>query len=289
MFIYQSRFLTRGEVWFDDEPNGARVDWILHRQKSHPIARATDKHTVLLDLTKSPVQLWSEMNAKTVKHIEEAERTDHTRWEPCDSTDPGVLDAVERMWNESAGSRKSAPLERDWLERLNEAGALSISATKDEAGNVLTYHLCYVGKDRAQGLIGVSPRNAIPNKASRMKINRAHTLGYWKIILFMKERGLRQFDFGGWYAGKTDIALLGINAFKEGFGGQVVREYDCCQVRTVRGWVVLRVAALLDHAKRLAARFRSRRVRPMGNGRDLRTVNSNSRGTGAALGVAHDH
>jgi hypothetical protein len=31
MLVYKSRFLTRGEVWYDEEPDGVRVDWIYHR------------------------------------------------------------------------------------------------------------------------------------------------------------------------------------------------------------------------------------------------------------------
>jgi hypothetical protein len=37
MHIYQSRFLVRGEVWYDDEPDSRFVDWILYRQRSQPV------------------------------------------------------------------------------------------------------------------------------------------------------------------------------------------------------------------------------------------------------------
>ena len=44
MLIYRSRFLTRGEVWFDDEPDGASVDWIHYRQRSSPAAKGRWKY-----------------------------------------------------------------------------------------------------------------------------------------------------------------------------------------------------------------------------------------------------
>jgi lipid II:glycine glycyltransferase (peptidoglycan interpeptide bridge formation enzyme) len=64
-------------------------------------------------------------------------------------------------------------------------------------------------------------------------------------MLRLKQQGVRYFDFGGWYPGKEDIQLLGANAFKKGFGGQVVREYECEQVLTLKGKVVLTGARLL--------------------------------------------
>ncbi|HWX21815.1 MAG TPA: hypothetical protein VN578_18085 [Candidatus Binatia bacterium] len=249
MFIYRSRFLTRGEVWFDEAAEDAPVDWIYYRQRSGPIARARPKYTVLIDLTKSPAQLLSEMDDKTVRKIQEAEQRDQIRWERCQANDPRILDGVERRWNEAAVAQKSAPLDRGWLERLIEAAALEVSATQDAAGNVLTQHLSFVGKRRAQDLIVVSPHSAVPNAAARNRTHRANCLGHWKAMLTLKERGLRYFDFGGWYSGTTDIRLLGMNAFKEGFGGQVVREYECEQIRTVKGWIVLTTARILTQAR----------------------------------------
>ncbi|MDE3066483.1 MAG: hypothetical protein KGJ60_02930 [Verrucomicrobiota bacterium] len=253
MFIYQSRFLIRGEVWFDDEQDDAPVDWIYYRQRPSPVARARSKcfYTLLIDLAKSPEQLRSETEEKTVQKIEAAEKNDRTRWERCEPEDPKIMDEVERMWNESAAARNSAPLDRPWVNKLIEAGALELSATKDAAGRVLTYHLSYVGKNRAQDLIVVSPSSALPNTALRSRINRANCLGHWQTMLALKGRGLRHYDFGGWYPGNTNVRLLGMNAFKKGFGGQVVREFDCQEIRTVKGWIVLTAARMFQRVRLL--------------------------------------
>jgi len=158
---------------------------------------------------------------------------------------------VEKMWNEFADARKSARLERSWLEQIIEAGALELSMVKDAGGQVLTYHLNYLGKRRGQDLIVVSRYSAIPNAALRNRINRANCFGHWKTLLAFKERGLRYYDFGGWYPGTTDIQSLGMNAFKKSFGGQVVREYEGEQILTPKGWVVLTTAKILNQARGL--------------------------------------
>ena len=68
-------------------------------------------------------------------------------------------------------------------------------------------------------------------------------------MLRYKEQGLKYFDFGGWYPGTTDQARLKINDFKRGFGGQVVREYECERILSLKGWLVLHAAELLKQAK----------------------------------------
>jgi len=251
MLIYKSRFLTRGEVWFDDERDGTPVDWIYYRQRSLPVAQSSWKYfdTLLIDLAKSPAELRSEMDERTLQKIEEAEAKDQVRWECCEARESKRMDDIENLWNQFAAATKSPRLDRDWLDKTIEAGALVLSAVKDAEGNVLTYHLSYAGKRRAQDLIVVSRYNSVPNSALRKRINRANCFGHWKNMLTFKERGLRYFDFGGWYTGTTDMRLLGMNAFKKGFGGQVVREYHCEQILTLKGWLVLNAARVLKHAK----------------------------------------
>ena len=68
-------------------------------------------------------------------------------------------------------------------------------------------------------------------------------------MLRLKEQGVQYFDFGGWYPGTEDIQLLGANAFKRGFGGEIVREYECEQILTLKGWIVLTGARILDRIR----------------------------------------
>ena len=68
-------------------------------------------------------------------------------------------------------------------------------------------------------------------------------------MLRFKDQGVRYFDFGGWYPGTEDIQLLGANAFKKSLGGQVVREFECEQIITLKGWAMLTAARLIARAK----------------------------------------
>ncbi len=250
MFIYKSRFLTRAEVWFDEEPDGARVDWIHYRQRSSPLPNCRWKpfYTVLNDLRKPPAELFGEIDPKTARRITEAEEQDRLRCERCDLKEPALLDEVEEMWNQFATAHKTPPLERYWLDKVRDAGALDLVAAKDPQGDVLAYHLVFLTPKRARQIIAISPYKT-PSVAWRNAVSRANCLIHWHNFLTFREWGIAYFDFGGWYPGTSDIRLLGLNKFKRSFGGRVVREYECEQPITVKGRVLLTVAQLWARLK----------------------------------------
>jgi hypothetical protein len=101
---------------------------------------------------------------------------------------------------------------------------------------------------RARQLIAISPYRPIPDVAWRNAVNRAHCFLHWKNFLRFKAQGIPVFDFGGWYTGTTNIQFLGMNQFKKGFGGQVVREFECEEIRTLKGWLALTGARILKRA-----------------------------------------
>jgi hypothetical protein len=250
MFVYRSRFLTRGEVWFDEEPDGRRVDWIYHRERSSPLPNCPwkDFYTRLIDLRKSPAQLFAEMEKNTARKITDAEEKDRLFWERCDAKDAKTMDEVERMWNEFAFAQKTALFERAWLDQISRAGNLDLSLARDPNGTVLAYHLVFLTPERARQLIAISPYRPVPDLAWRGAVSRANCFIHWKNFLTYKDRGISWFDFGGWYTGTTNMQYLGMNQFKKGFGGQVVHEFECEEIRTAKGWIALTVARILKRA-----------------------------------------
>jgi hypothetical protein len=139
-------------------------------------------------------------------------------------------------------------LNRERLESLTAAGLLDISVAKDAQGKILVYHVNYRDSSRATQLELPSLYRALPDSAARNFSGRANRYLTWSDILRFKKQGLKFFDFGGWHLG-SDPNMLRINDFKKGFGGQVVREYQCEQILTLKGRVVLAAAKLLSQAK----------------------------------------
>jgi hypothetical protein len=253
MFVYQSRFLRRGEVWFDNEPNGQPVDWILYRNRSTPVPRARSRpfYNRLIDLSKSPEKLLAEMEPKTVAKIKTAgEGGDGFQCEWSKVTDLRQLDEIEGMWNQSIeAKRRWGALNRDWLGEMTKAGTFELAAAREPSGALVVFGGLLRDKYRVQQLMSVSPPRAGLVPAIRAKTNRASCFLLWNTLLRLKEQGVRHFDFGGWYPGTDDIQLLGANAFKKSLGGEVVNEFECEQIVSLKGWVVLTAARLITRAK----------------------------------------
>jgi hypothetical protein len=257
MITYRSRFLTRSEVWFDDKPGDIRsVDWILYSQRPGPVPGAKCRYfyTYLIDLTQSREQLLTRLNEDTAYKIRRARNRDKIVCECCDPSDPAVIDRFEAMYNPFAALKGLPSLDRARMDSMAFAGALDLSVAKDSQGNVLVYHANYRNQHRATELYLPSLYRKLSDSAARNSIGRANRYLIWSDMLRYKEQGLKYFDLGGWYPGTTDQALLKINEFKRGFGGQIVREYRCEQILTLKCWLVLHVARLLKQTKLFPSR-----------------------------------
>jgi hypothetical protein len=251
MITYKSRFLTRAEVWFDNEPTAtARPDWILYNLRSTPVPGAQSRiyNNLLVDLSQSQDQLRSQLNEDTAYKIRRARDRDKIICECCDARNPAVMNDFEKMYNAFAAIKRLVPLNRARLERLADVGVLDISAARDPQGNVLVYHANYRDRRRATQLETPSLYRSLPQSAARNFSGRANRYLTWSNILRYKDEGLKYFDFGGWHLG-SDAEMLSINDFKRGFGGKVMREYQCEQILTLKGWVVLYAAQLLTQIK----------------------------------------
>ena len=260
MYIYNSRYLTRAEVWYDGQPGGSRsVDWIFYQQRSSPFQGASWKcfHTYVIDLTQSVEQLLKRLNEDTAYKIRRGRDRDKIVCAECDARDPAVLNQFEEMYNQFAAVKGLSPLDQARLNAMASAGALDLSVAKDPQGNTLVYHANHRDHERATELYLPSLYRQASDSATRNLIGRANRYLTWSDILRYKEQGLKSFDFGGWYVGTTDQALLGINEFKRGFGGQVVCEYQGEQILSLKGWLVLHVAKLLKRIKLFPSRSNS--------------------------------
>lgn len=252
MITYPSRFLTRAEVWYDQQPDPAcPADWILYQQCARPVpgTRVNEFHTYVIDLKQSREQLQAGLNKDTAYKIRRAREGDKIVCEVCNPRDPAVMDRFEQMYNAFAEMKGRDPLNRARMQSLAAAGVLDLSVARDPRGLALIYHANYRDRCRATSLELPSLYRKHADNATRNLSSRANRLLTWTNILRYRADGLELFDFGGWYPGTEDQERLGINRFKEGFGGQVVREYQCEQILTFKGWLVLRAARLLDRVR----------------------------------------
>ena len=250
MLVYQSRFLVRGEVWYDHEPDSHAVDWILYRQRSQPVPRTRWRyfHTLVIDLGQTAEALLEQMNKSTASKVKRARDRDQIVCERIDPDSAGINRFVA-VYDQFAATKGLTPLDRSELEGLAAKHLLELSVARNPAGEPLVYHAYYRDSNCSCFLYSASLHRMFSESAIRNAIGRANVFLFWNALVRHKAEGLKGFDFGGWYPGNTDQQLLGVNRFKAGFGGKLVRRHYCEQVVSLKGWVLLTTARILNRVR----------------------------------------
>ena len=124
-------------------------------------------------------------------------------------------------------------------------------------GERQAYHVFYREDDRVRSLHAASFYAHAATKEAKRKIGRANRLLIWESMMHYQAAGLKIFDLGGWYNGSTDTALLGVNKFKEGFGGKVICEYMGQQLKTLKAWSAVTTAQIMTKLKQQKDRLES--------------------------------
>ena len=247
MIISQGQWLRWGYVWFDDEPEDAKVDAVSYMQRAHPLrgARCSSFYTILNDLSQSPEELLARVPKNTQYKIRRAADRDRVTYAFWNLNSLDVLERFCEFFDRFAFLNGLAEADISDLKALAEAGVLDISRVGGEDGRDLVWHVHYRSKTRVRLLHSASLFREVRDSTFRNLIGRANRFHHWQDMLRFKREGILVYDFGGWYEGDTDQEKLRINRFKEEFGGAVVRNYNCVRLITTKAHLVFAVGKLL--------------------------------------------
>ncbi len=242
MLIVTKKFIfSVGEVWFDeDPPELGNVDVLHYRQWIHPIkgGQSDEFHTRLIDLTKSQDELWESISSNDRYKIRRAEQKDQAIYEYFEHIDSDIINEVSDFYDSFASQKGLSNINRNQLQNRVNAGAIDISRIKLQNGESLIWHVYYRSNHRVRLLHSASLKNNTDTSYQSI-LGRANRYHHWQDIVRFKNLGISVYDFGGWYTGNTDQEKLGINQFKEKFGGEIVKNFNCINGITLKGKLYL--------------------------------------------------
>lgn len=208
------------EFWFCDEPfdvkNCDNVSFRACKKKlDAPGFKRKEFTTLVIDLSQDLENIWKNMDSSSCRYvIKKAEkggikiklnqrREDFYRLNKQFKTSKGL------------GARNT-----DSLGFIERYGTLFTAEFQKE---MIAGCLFLEDKNNIRWLLGASKRlNNIKSKLS----GDANRLLLWEAIKYAKEKGIKEFDFGGYYTGeKKDEQKEKINFFKKGFGGKLITHY----------------------------------------------------------------
>jgi hypothetical protein len=236
-------------VLFDEEPGPEKVDRLYFFHRSAPLENATcrEECTLRLDLREDPQALLKKIEKTTAYEIRRAKDKDNV---VCEYPEPGNADLLAEFYAFFTQFALAGDVEipsRWFLNCLAAEGKLVFTVAKDAKGEVLGYHAYCRSEERVRLMHACTLHRTVQDSAVRAAIGRANRLLFWTDILHFKQHGVHALDFGGWYPGQSDTRRLGINKFKEGFGGRRASTYMCDRGCTLKGktalWIRDRLAA----------------------------------------------
>lgn len=236
MIIYKKNALRIGELWFDDEANGEPLDIVRYFQRTAPTADGTWTRfwTILIDLVLDPGVLLGKMKKDARYEIRRAENKDKLTYQVQTEVSDGCLAGFQSFYDAWAAQRLSR-VSRLRLLAFAKSGDLTLSRVTDENGDPLVWHAYLRVKDRARLLHSASTLRGLEDTARRSMLGRANRFHHWHDVLTFRAEGLRYYDFGGWYGGRSDRKGLSLNQFKEEFGGEIVLNYNSLKGLTYPG------------------------------------------------------
>ncbi len=249
LYIDRTKFgLRLRDLFFSDGQGlpSQGIDLIHAVQSPTPRDGATDFYTSLIDLGRDEAQLLDSISKGFRYEIRRAADKDGLLVQFVEALDAGMLARFAAHYDAFAAGKGLAPTNRAKLAALAARRALTLAIVGEPSGDGvapwLAAHLYLVDGRRARLYHSASVAGEGPE---RQRIGRANKLLHWRALQHFKAAGLSTYDMGGISMGE---ALKAIDDFKQAFGGELTREYNCLLPVSWKGRLALR---LLRLARRL--------------------------------------
>jgi hypothetical protein len=250
MITYSRYGIRVGDIYYgaaeQSPPRG--VDVIRHMQSPAEIegASCTACHTLVVDLGRPEADLLQGFKRGTRYKIRLAMEKDGIQERFWSGAGGSALDRFMESYDRFALDKRLPRANRPKLRELASAAALALSSAEQADGEPIVWHAYVLAAERVRLLHSASSFRQHQDAQSRQRIGRANRYLHWRDMLHFKQAGILLLDMGGWYDGSEDAERLRINAFKEEFGGTLVKAFNTQTGITWKGKAAVRLARLIQ-------------------------------------------
>lgn len=236
--LQRTKALQAAHIWFAAKPRPAdalNLAFYYHCRFTGPV-QGFERHakfTKLVNVDRSDEAIQKEFRKNTQYEVRRAQK-EGLAFSLVDNADVFL-----QFYNGFAATKE---MERMDPKILRAYWPHLVVTQMTNAAEVLVMH-CYVMDEsigRATLWHSASQfRGADGDDAQQRRnlIGRANRLLHFRDMTWLREQGIKTYDFGGYAANTTDPALQHINEFKDSFGGELVEEsnYASAAIRLLRG------------------------------------------------------
>lgn len=223
MVIKKSMFgFKMMDVWFSDAPYDVddcdKVTFHACKRKADVEGFACREFmTLVIDLTHDLEKIWQNMGKSSCRYsIKRAIRD-------------GICVRVSRDYQQFHQLNRKFRKEKglptyfgDRPEAMAKYGTLFVAEYKED---ILAGQMYVEDENNIRWLLGASKRLEVSKEEAAL-IGCASRLIIWQAIKYAKDKGIKEFDLGGYYTGgDTNDPRYTINTFKKSFGGELITHY----------------------------------------------------------------
>ncbi len=210
------------EIWFSDEPfevNG--YDAVtFHASKNKVDMKGFDREdftTLVIDLTQDLDAIWKNMSKSSCRYAINRSKRDGVKIKRNEN----YREFYEI--NRSFRARKGIPIGFEKIETMERYGTLFVAELN---GEILGGQLYLEDENNIRWLLGASKRLEVSREKATL-IGNANRLIIWEAINYAKEKGLKEFDMGGYghTGGDKNDQIDPIDAFKLSFDAKLTTHY----------------------------------------------------------------
>jgi hypothetical protein len=175
-------------------------------------------YTKIIDLTASEEDIAGKFDKSTIYKIRRSEKEGVTTDIESD------INQFVIFYNLFANTKQLSNLGHNFY---NYRSVLFITkAVYNEQDIVMHAYITDKNLKRVRLFHSASLFREMNNAESKAIVGRANRLLHFKDMCLFKKEGYEIYDLGGYAEGTSDEALLGINKFKDSFGGKLIQESD---------------------------------------------------------------
>ena len=214
-------FFKSKEIWFSDSPFDVKgYQAVTFRECKNKVDATGFKRkeftTLVIDLSQDLDNIWKKMDNTSCRYGVNRAKRDGVNILRNSHYDEFV--AINQSFRVNKGLDEGAID----IEFMKKYGMLLVAEFK---GEIIGGHFYLEDGENMRSLVAASKRLSVDKKMATL-IGNANKLLIWEAINIAREKGIREFDMGGYYTGKTkDEQKEKINSFKKSFGSDVVTHY----------------------------------------------------------------
>jgi hypothetical protein len=255
---YGLRFI---DLYFNEQIPATNADVIHYRYWSEPVAHSmvASHLNVVVDLRRDAAALFAAMAKPTRYDIRRAEREGRLSFHAYIGESVPLARFV-KFFNAFADAKSIHRVSQTALSILADRKLLALTCICKADGSELIWHAYLSTPARVRLLHSASLRVHVAEAGQGQILARANRYHHWRDALLFRERSVSVLDLAGICEDSCDSpALKGIRHFKTGFGGDIVRMFDCAQALSARGrtalWLKYRLLPGMYSQWRPAAEF----------------------------------